>query len=87
MNHYKKPTQEKLPAQIILLVGTNTLSSDEEPKDIANDIIQLVESIKTDVNKVAVSSILPRKDESNNKAKEVNTHLQDICSINSDTNY
>ena len=87
MNHYKKPTQEKLPAQIILLVGTNTLSSDEEPKDIANDIIQLVESVKTDVNKVAVSSILPRKDESNNKPKEVNTHLQDICSINSDTNY
>ena len=87
MNHYKKPTQEKLPAQIILHMGTNTLSSDEEPKDIANDIIQLVESIKTDVNKVAVSSILPRKDESNNKAKEVNTHLQDICSINSDNNY
>ena len=82
MNHYKKPTQEKSPAEIIIHVGTNDLSSDKEPKDIANDIIQLAKSVKTGANKVAVSIILPRKDRFNSKAKEVNTHLLDICFSN-----
>ena len=75
----QKPTQEKSPAEIIIYVVANDSSSDKGPKDIANDIIQLAKSVKTDANKVAVSSILPRKDKFNNKAKEVNTHLQDIC--------
>ena len=41
MNHYEKPTQEKSPAEIIIHVCTNDLSSDKEPKDIANDIMQM----------------------------------------------
>ena len=82
ISHYIKPTQEKSPAEIIIHVGTNNLSSDKEPKDTTNDIIQLAKSVKTDANKVAVSSILPRKGKFNGKAKEVNTHLQDICSAN-----
>ena len=68
--------------KIVIHVGTYDLSSDKEPKDIANDIMQLANSVKTDVNKVAVSNILLRKDKFNSKAKEVNTHLQDICSSN-----
>ena len=44
---------------------------------LANDIIQLAKY----ANKVA-SSILPRKDKFNSKAKEVNTYLQDICFSN-----
>ena len=36
MNHYTKPLQEKSPAEIIVHMGTNDLSSDKEPKDIAN---------------------------------------------------
>ena len=41
------------------------------PKVIANDIMQLAKSVKTDANKVTVSIILPRKD----KGKEVNTYI------------
>ena len=79
MNHYKKPTQEKSPAEIIIHVGTNDLSSDNEPKDIANDIIQLAKSVKTDANKVAVSSILPRKDKFNSKIRRRKlTHIYKI---------
>ena len=52
--------------EIIIHVVTNDSFSDKEPKDIANDIIQLAKSVKTDANKVAVSSILPRKDRFNN---------------------
>ena len=82
INHYKKRTQEKLPAEIIIHMGTNDLYSDKEAKDIANDILQLSKSVKTDANKVAVSSVLPRKDKFHSKVKEVNIHLQDTCSSN-----
>ena len=75
MNHYKIPTQEKPPAEIIIYVGTNDLSSDKDPKDIANDIMQLAKSVKTDANKVTVSTILPRKDKFNSKTKEVSTKI------------
>ena len=75
MNHYKKPTHGKSPVEIIIHVDANNLYSDTEAKGIANDIIQLANSVKTDANKVAVSSILPSKDKSNSKAKEVNTYL------------
>ena len=78
MNHYKKPNQEESQAEIIIQISTNDLSSDKERKDIANDI-QLAKSVKADANKKAVSSLLPRKKISN-KAREVKTHLQDICS-------
>ena len=61
-------------------MGTNGLSNDKEPKDVANNIIQIPKSVKTDVNKVAFSRILTTKGKFNSKAKEVNTHLQDICS-------
>ena len=44
--------------------------------------MHLPKLVKTDTNKVAVPGILPRKDKFNSKAKEVNTHLQDICSTN-----
>ena len=82
ISHYKKRTQEKLPAEIIIHMGTNDSYSDKEAKDIANDILQLSKSAKTDANKVAVSSVLPQKDKFNSKVKEVNIHLQDICSSN-----
>ena len=62
-------------------MGINNLSNDEEPKDVADDIMQLAKSVKT-VNKVAVSSILPSNDKFISKAKEINTHAQDICSSN-----
>ena len=75
MNHYKIPTQEKSPAEIIIYVGTNDLSSDKDPKDIANDMMQLAKSVKTDENKVAVSTILPREDKFNSNTKEVNTKI------------
>ena len=82
MNYYKKPTQEKSPAETVIHVGTNDLSSDKETKDILNDIMQLAKSVKTDANKVAVSSILPKKDKFNSNAEEDNSHLQGICSSN-----
>ena len=62
--------------------GTNDLSSNKEPKDIANDIIQRAKSVKIDVSKITVFSILPRKYIFNYKTRGVNLHLQGICSSN-----
>ena len=78
MNHCKKPTQEKSPVEIIIHEGTNYLSSDKKPKNIANDIIKFAKSGKTDEDKVVVSRIPTRKGTINSKVKEVNTHRQDI---------
>ena len=57
-------------------MDTIGLSNDKEPKDVANDIMQLAKSVNTNVKKVAFSRILPRKTNFNSKAKEVNTHLK-----------
>ena len=60
--HYMKPTQEKSPAQIIFYIVTNHLVTKKEFNEIGNEIIQLAKSAKTDKNKVAISSLVPRKD-------------------------
>ena len=78
MNYYKKATQEKSSVEIIVQKGANDLSSDKEPKDIANDIMPLAKSVKTDANKEAASSIPPRKNKINSKTEEVNVHLLEI---------
>ena len=74
-----KPTQEKSPAQIIFHIGTNDLVTNKESNEIANNIIQLSKSAKADKNKVAVSSLVPRKDKLNAKAKEVKAFLKEKC--------
>ena len=79
MKYCMKPTQEKSPAQIIFHIGTNDLVTNKESNEIANNIIQLSKSAKADKNKVAVSSLVPRKDKLNAKAKEVKTFLKEKC--------
>ena len=70
MKDYVKPTQEKQPAQIII-VGTNDLPGNRSSDKIANEIVEFANSFKTSKNNVVVSSIISRKDQFN-KAKEVN---------------
>ena len=79
MKHYMKPTQEKSPAQIIFHIETNDLVTNKDSNEIANQIVQLAKSGKTDKNMVAISSLVPRKDKVNAKAKEVNTFLKEKC--------
>ena len=78
MNQYRKPNQEKSPAEVMVQISTNDSSSDKEQKDIAYKIIQPTKSVKVEANKLAVSSIPPRK-KINNKTKEVKAHLKYIC--------
>ena len=61
MKHYVKPTQVKQPAQIIVLVGL-VLTGQQNSNEIANEIIEFANLIKTSGNNVVVSSIVSRKD-------------------------
>ena len=41
--------------------------------------MNLAKNIKTDITKVAISGIIPRRDSFNHKAKQVNQTLKKIC--------
>ena len=47
--------------------------------EIANEIVDFATTIKTSKSNVVVSSIVSRKDQINNKAKEVNENLKYKC--------
>ena len=79
MKHYVKPTQEKKPAQIIIHVVANDSPGNKNADEIANEIVGFANSIKASENNVVVSSIVSRKDQFSNKAKEVNKNLKDKC--------
>ena len=79
MEDYIKPTIKLSPNQIIIHCGTNNLASNEEPKTIADNIINLAKNAKSDVHKVAISGIIPRRDRHNQKAKQVNDILKQSC--------
>ena len=61
--YYIKPTSQELdPEQVILHVGTNNLNSPLPPKEIADGIIDLTKSLKTDNRNITISTIIPRGD-------------------------
>ena len=83
MLDYIKPTKRDFNPDVYLLhVGTNDLSSNKSPEQIPMDILNLANSLKLDNNTVIVSSIVPRDDENNKKADEVNIILEELCNAN-----
>ena len=79
VDHVKPTIREDTPDNIILHPGTNDLRSEKTSSQIAKAIIELAMLLKTDENSVIVSSIVPRFDNFNNKANEVNNPLVHIC--------
>ena len=67
------------PDHIILHCGTNDLNSERTASQIARSIIELALSLKSKDNKISVSLIVPRNDNLNNKASEVNCRLVHMC--------
>ena len=64
---------------IILHAGTNDLRTENTVSQIAKATIDLAISLKNDDNFVTVSGIVPRLDDLNNKATEVNRCLVLMC--------
>ena len=79
MEDYIKPTIKLSPNQMIIHCGTNNLPSNEEPKTIADNIINLAKKPKSHGHKAAISGIIPRRDRHNQKAKQVNDILKQSC--------
>ena len=69
---YIKPTQRDFKPEIFVLqVGTNDLPLNKSPKEISEDIVTLAESIKTENNKIILSTVC-RADSFREKLDEVN---------------
>ena len=80
MHDHVKPTVRDFdPDHIILHCGTNDLNSEQTASQIARSIIELALSLKSKDNKISVSLIVPRNDNLNNKASEVNCCLVYMC--------
>ena len=79
MKDYIKPTISKKPDVVILHTGTNYLKSNQNPSDIANEIVNLAKNIKNSGTEVSISSLIPRGDRLSEKGKKVNKELQEKC--------
>ena len=64
---------------IILQVGTNDLNSEKSAHLCSQSIVDLAKSLTSDKRKDTISGIIPRNDEWNNKAAEVNEYLRNMC--------
>ena len=77
---YVKPCiREKNPEYLILHVGTNELNSEWPPERIAKSIINVAKNTQLDSRMVSISGIVPRNDNFNIKALEVNKELSKMC--------
>ena len=81
MADHMKPSIRAKPNHFILHVGTNSLSSNRPPDEIANAIIDLASELKSKKSGVSISTIMMRADkpELNKKGSEVNHHLKEMC--------
>ena len=70
------------PDEIIFPIGTNDLPSGKGNKDIAEPIINLGMSVKTQSRDVSISGINVRKDKHQNKVQEINDQLRDLFQAN-----
>ena len=62
---------------VTLHTGTNDLKSNQNPSNIANEIINLAENIKISGTEVSISSLIPRGDRISEKGKKVNKELEE----------
>ena len=65
MEDYVKPTMKFENDLLILHFGINDLRSEKSADDIANGIINIGTSMKTENNEIMISSIIPRADNEN----------------------
>ena len=82
-DYIKSIIREKNPEQIVSHIGTNDLNSSKTPAEIAEEIVDLANSFKTDNNSISISSLVPRPNNLNNKAEEINGSFKKMCGASS----
>ena len=78
-DHIKPIIREFNPNHIILHVGTKELKSSKTASQMTRSVIDLALSLKSEINTVTISLIVPRKDSLNNKVQVVNSWLINMC--------
>ena len=78
MEDYIQHTLRETPSHVILHVGTNDLTTKQDPQQIAEGIINLAVKIKRNCD-VSISSITTRNDKYLRKAVDANRNLKDRC--------
>ena len=79
MKNYIKSTIARKPDMVILYTVTNDLKSNQNPSDIANEIINLAKNVKISGTEVSISSLIPRGDRLSEKGKKVKKELEEKC--------
>ena len=79
INRITRSAVNDCPNQIILHIGTNDLSSENSPQQIAESLVRLATETTTDDTTVTISGIVPRGDKYASKAKLVNNRLKLLC--------
>ena len=82
MKDYIKPTTARKPGMVILHTGTNDLKSNQNPSNIANEIINLAKNIKISGTEVSISSLIPRGDRLRKKSQQRvrrKMYRQELC--------
>ena len=77
MKDYIKLNIATKPNMVILHTGANDLQSNQNPSDIANEIISLAKNVKISGTEVSISSLISRGDRLSEKGKKVNKELQE----------
>ena len=81
MKYYTKPAIKKNPNTEVVIIptGANDLSSNSTPTEIATNIMDLATDVKKNLNRscdIIISSIIPRGDQLQQKAVNVNKELK-----------
>ena len=84
MKHYTKPPIKKNPNPEVVIIhaGTNDLSSDYTPTEIATINIDLAVDLKKNLKRscdAMIYSIIPRGDQLQQKAFHDNKELKELC--------
>ena len=79
MNSYMVPSMKHDPQAVVIHAGTNDLSAQKSPLEIAQDIVNLASSLENGSNEIIISSIIRRGDRFQAKATAVNSHLYQLC--------
>ena len=72
MIHYVKPSLEYNPNLIVMHCGANDLRSEQPADAIAESVVKLSKTIKTDENDKIISGLTPRSDKHGSKCLAVN---------------
>ena len=74
MKHHAQPSMGYNPNLVIIHAGTNLLRGNKTP-EVANQIIELATTLKTDNNEIVISSFMLRRQHLREKVKNVNVVL------------